>query len=176
MKERPILFSAPMVRAILEGRKTKTRRVVKPQPIERGGDSLSISYAAGKMNHMGPRDFMLEKLAQYGCPYGQPGESLWVREAFATVGNVDPQWLLYRASGYESECARHGFDNPPPESEIRWKPSIHMPRWASRITLEITGVRVERLHDISEASVRRYTKRADQKRRADLAMKKLQNS
>lgn len=135
MTDRPILFSAPMVRAILYERKTQTRRVVKPQPVDRGGGSLSISYAAGKMNHMGPANFMLEKLAQYGCPYGKTGDRLWVREAFFIDGGKGS--VRYRASGHVSPFG--------------WKPSIHMPRWASRITLEITGVRVERLQDISNA-------------------------
>lgn len=134
MTDRPILFSAPMVRAILDGRKTQTRRVVKPQPVDRGGGSLSISYAAGKMNHMGPAGFMLEKLAQYGCPYGKTGDLLWVRESFAK----DCDGYVYKAT-----C-------PWWDGLVKKKPSIHMPRSASRITLEITDVRVERLQDISD--------------------------
>lgn len=152
MTDRPILFSAPMVRAILDGSKTQTRRVVKPQPVDRGGGSLSISYAAGKMNHMGPAGFMLEKLAQYGCPYGKTGDRLWVREKFTivpvtayrmsegvqqTVSPSEPDYAAVYAAGWD-RCIP------------RWKPSIHMPRWASRIMLEITSVRVERLQDISD--------------------------
>lgn len=133
MKERPILFGGEMVRAILDGRKTQTRRVVKPAPC---GLRMGLPYGKGRY---------------ITCPYGQPGDRLWVRETHAFVGSIDPGWLLYRASGYESECQRHGFDRPyPAVSSIKWRPSIHMPRWASRITLEITGVRVERLQEISE--------------------------
>lgn len=142
MKERPILFSAPMVRAILDGSKTQTRRVVKPCKDRAFGAELAPCEIAGEIN---AGDYTHAK-------YGQPGDRLWAREAHAFVGTVDPGWLLYRASGYEAECARHGFDKPyPDESTIKWRPSIHMPRWASRITLEITGVRVERLQDISKS-------------------------
>jgi len=130
MKERPILFSGPMVRAILEGRKTQTRRVVKPQP---GCD---------------PRDD--EHLDMGRCPYGQPGDRLWVREAWHT----DERDLEYARAKHEDAMS----DSPiyyraDPENDnagCTWRPSIHMPRWASRITLEITRVRVERLQEISE--------------------------
>lgn len=117
MKERPILFSAPMVRAILEGRKTMTRRVVKPQPpaTRRGRPWCSIEDLIAS------------------CPYGIPGDRLWVRETFRTVGGGHP---IYRAD-----------DN---RIGVRWKPAIHMRRVYSRILLEITDVRVERLQDITE--------------------------
>ena len=117
MKERPILFSGPMVRAILDGRKTMTRRVVKPQ-------SLIIS------GHP-PRSIRQ-------CPYGAPGDRLWVRETFAHLTHNDTgegEGYIYRADGWDDD--------------VKWKPSIFMPRWASRITLEITDVRVERLQDIT---------------------------
>jgi hypothetical protein len=114
-KERPILFSTPMVRALLAGTKTQTRRIVKPQPVTSGD-----------------RDTFL-------CPYGQPGDLLWVRETHyvASAGYRDgrDRVIWYRATEPEAPCS--------------WTPSIHMPRWASRITLRITGVRVERLNDIS---------------------------
>ena len=116
MKERPILFSAPMVRAILAGTKTQTRRVVKPQP---GCD---------------PRDD--EHIDMGRCPYGQPGTTLWVRETWSP-DEYEGQRTFYRADD-EHFLPAGG-----------WKPSIHMPRFASRITLEITGLRVERLQDIS---------------------------
>ncbi len=119
--ERPILFSAPMVRAILEGTKTQTRRVVK-------------EAAHGKSR---------------ACPYGAVGDRLWVRATCAIVGSTDPGHVLYRASGYKEECQRLRLENCPPEDQVRWRPSIHMPRWASRISLEITGARVERLQEIS---------------------------
>lgn len=130
MTDRPILFSAPMVRALIEGRKTQSRRVLKPQP-QSGADKVDALFRF--------------------CP----GDHLWVRETHAFVGSVDPGWLLYRASGYEAECERHGFDFPyPPESQVRWRPSLYMPRSASRLTLAVTEVRVERLQAISEADAR----------------------
>jgi hypothetical protein len=123
-RERPILFSGPMVRAILDGRKTQTRRIIKPQPVcEREG-----SYFLPKP-----------------CPYGRPGDRLWVRETWAPVCTFDPSpetGALYRADPMYDGMEQ--FDWP-------WTPSIHMPRWASRITLEITGVRVERLNEISNS-------------------------
>lgn len=150
MAEKPILFSAPMIRALLSGTKTQTRRVLKPQPVQ-SGDRLSIEYSG--MRHGGPIDFMLDIMAKYGTRI-RAGDELWVRETFALVGTVDPGWLLYRASGYEDECRRHGFENPPPETEVKWKPSIFMPRWASRITLKVTAVKVEKLGAISVADAR----------------------
>lgn len=128
MKARPILMSAPMVRALLDGKKTQTRRTINPQP--------EFGFVVGA--RVSPR-----------CPYGRAGDLLWCRETFAEVGNVDPPWVLYRANGYNNECKRHRFDNPPPESQQKWRPAIFMPRQHSRITLRITEVRVERLQDIS---------------------------
>jgi hypothetical protein len=80
----------------------------------------------------------------------QVGDRLWVRETHAYVGTVDPGWLLYRAT-YDADCARHGFDQPcPPESDVRWTPSILMRRTASRLTLLVSDVRVQRLQAISD--------------------------
>lgn len=135
MKEKPILFSDPMVRAILDGTKMQTRRVAKPVK----HPDLGNLYEPGAL--------VLEREPQHvidrSCPYGQPGDRLWVREAFAHVlddkfGPV-PDSIVYRADEGNSDWP-HG-----------WRPSIHMPRLASRILLEITGVRVERLQEISEA-------------------------
>ncbi|WP_321847344.1 hypothetical protein [Pseudomonas paraveronii] len=135
IKERPILFSAPMVRAILEGRKTVTRRAVKFPFIDRAvGCELSG-------NEIG-----LEEIRN-NCPYGVPGQRLWVRETWARVGNDDPGYLTFGAT-YPS-CLPPGLENIPPASQIRWKPSIHMFRRDSRILMEITDVRVERLQDIT---------------------------
>lgn len=147
MKERPILFSSAMVRAILEGRKTMTRRVIKDV------DRARHLNAAGNS----------------GCPYGQPGDRLWVRETFFALGRWETrfnakkrrdEWhfvdmtdpsengYLYVADGISNTGAfiKRRSDFEP----MYWKrPAIFMPRWASRIDLEITGVRVERLQDIS---------------------------
>lgn len=126
-REKPILFSGEMVRAILEGRKTQTRRVVKPQP----GANNRIRITGG--NVMNIRD---QKISE-NCPYGQPGDRLWVRETWRPH---TPDATAYRADG---DGVMDGF-------RWRWRPSIHMPRWASRILLEVVAVRVERLQDISE--------------------------
>ena len=134
MKERPILFNGAMVRAILSGQKTQTRRVVKGMALEWLQPAMfTPEFVADPFNGM--------------CPYGQPGDRLWVRECFADpcyrTTDKDSETVLYRADG--KGIGEFGMD------EIRWKPSIHMPRWACRIVLEIVSVRVERLNDISEA-------------------------
>lgn len=141
MKERPILFSGAMVRAILDGRKTQTRRIVKPQPDIVHGDIVA--------RHT-PDDMRLGRLgAVMQCPYGQPGDRLWVRETWAQPAASDPGPTIYRAD-YPA-CVPAGFENIPPEEAITWKPSIHMPRAACRLVLEVTGVHVERLQFITEA-------------------------
>lgn len=154
MKERPILFSGPMVRAILDGTKTQTRRVVKPQPFW----SHYLQPMWGKSPGRNPVEFGEKWLwREVGpdypdgesddrrCKFGVPGDRLWVKETFAprdeqAMNEKDKEHIFYRAD-YETKY----------ESDGLWKPSIYMPRWASRITLEITGIRVERLQDISEA-------------------------
>lgn len=156
-KERPILFSAPMVRAIRDGLKTQTRRVVKFKPLEPGLNLNASSLSAGHYCTDAPqhgwviysrdgRGVWHQRTKRVRCPYGQPGDRLWVREAWAM--NEPPSGAVYRADGE----AHHGWP-------ARWKPSIHMPRWASRTTLEITGVRVERVQDISlaDAEAEGYT-------------------
>lgn len=145
MKERPFLFSGPMVRALLAGSKTQTRRVIKDQSI---GERFSHMTEDGRAHlewlgtpccGTGVWD-VPEYSAQVACPYGQPGDRLWVRETFGHFErneNFAPGCdVFYRADG-ESLALEP------------WRPSIHMPRWASRITLDVTGVRVERLQDIS---------------------------
>jgi hypothetical protein len=170
MKERPILFSAPMVRALLTGTKTQTRRVVKPAPVEdprwAGG-----FYLEGRKS--GPRAMSVHAPhIALACPYGAPGDRLWVRETFRFPESLDglsPAEVGEKAirAGYptpwcptqfEADGTRRtahewrGFVTPPqPNEPGRLRASMHMPRWASRITLEITGVRVERLNDISDA-------------------------
>lgn len=158
MKERPILFSGPMVRAILDGRKTMTRRIVKPQPLS-GYAFADYKTDLGYPASLGrlwagwwPSDRRDGSPIYYKCPYGQPGDRLWVRETWAEVGTLDPGFLVYRAT--YPECLPAGLENVPDASAVRWRPSIHMFRWASRSILEITAVRVERLHDISEEDAR----------------------
>jgi hypothetical protein len=153
VKERPILMSAPMVRAILEGRKTQTRRVVKPQPQPNSGAGLHP--VRPYRNPAGEWSWVLASTGHgsggnlFTCPFGQPGDRLWVRECWAKKAGFLPENdLFYRADG--DVLGRQGSFNWI-EREPRWRPPIHMPRWASRITLEVTGVRVERLQDISEA-------------------------
>lgn len=138
-RERPIIFSGPMVRAILADRKSQTRRVVKPQPI----DFYVASYEPMTLIDAVPGELMARRIM---FPYGIPGDRLWVRETWTHTG--EGVWsprdaaaagggrVLYRATD-EAPC------------KGCWFPSIHMPRWASRITLEIVAVRVERVQEIS---------------------------
>lgn len=148
MKDRPILFSAPMVRAILAGTKTQTRRVVKPQPSGFvGGPGVTLTN--GLPDPLLPLD---ETVEPYGreirCPYGQPGDRLWVRETWAygihalSSRNAEREGPWVYSADAAAEQGRLGDC---------WRPSIHMRREASRITLEVTVVRVERLQEISEA-------------------------
>lgn len=133
VRERPILFSAPMVRAILDGSKTQTRRIVKPRNDLAFGVPLAAHELAGEVNG---GDFM-------NSPFGQPGDRLWVRETFCMDDNGHEEWPIYKADGIALPVRPKGC------GVSRWRPSIHMPRWASRLTLEITGVRIERLNSIS---------------------------
>lgn len=166
MKERPILFKGEMVRAILDGRKTQTRRIVKPLWL---GDYLDELDAGSGIWCERNNRFPEEIARQNVCRYGVPGDRLWVRETFCQKvddagyfvwtpdGDLDPSCFHYAADGYEVLKADGdgGFEERRDGSMASpWKPSIHMPRWASRITLEITGVRVERLQDISEEDAR----------------------
>lgn len=144
---KPILFSTPMVQAVLNNSKTQTRRVIKPQPTGNDLDILTRSYG-GTVNiynlHCGltAGDMGYEQTT-IKCPYGQPGTKLWVRETWyqITNRNLDPGQVIYKADGWEQKDDDWNF---------KWRPSIHMPRWASRITLEIVNVSVERVQDISE--------------------------
>lgn len=143
MKERPILFSAPMVLAILAGTKTQTRRIVKPQGStmdhpEILPDGKTPGWRTNVRHAHGPSTICTS-------PYGVPGDRLWVRE---TVHRVPPIYgekdsAVYAADGAYATLDRWGW-------KAQYLPSIHMPRGLSRITLEVTGVRVERLQDISE--------------------------
>ncbi|HIE1504200.1 TPA: hypothetical protein ACXJSP_000187 [Pseudomonas aeruginosa] len=141
MKERPILFTGPMVRAILEGRKTVTRRVVSPQPDFLG--SMVDPNTPFKTLDAGLH-------ARITCPYGEPGDRLWVRETWGlqvrSYGGGAGEFIVYRATNPDAIYCRSSEGR---EYPVKWKPSIHMRRHSSRILLEITAVRVERLQDIS---------------------------
>jgi hypothetical protein len=162
-KERPILFSAPMVRALLAGSKTQTRRAMKTQP---AGNTMCVTpwMIAGEQEEddAGRALFLAVDSEgdsyQYACPYGKVGDLLWVRESY-TLGTIpvalkgadylkrgdetgDVDWCL--AAWYEGDPHPGGWFAP-----LGKKPSIHMPRWASRLTLRITDVRVEQLQSIS---------------------------
>lgn len=151
MKERPILMSGPMVRAIFAGTKTQTRRAVKPQPSilgDNGGPLLRIIPSLlPNRGDLFDAQYHLDNPRAIACPYGVPGDRLWVRETFSPVDAHLPmeQRRAVYAADYTAEDA--------PFIAWKWTPSIHMPRWASRLTLEITAVRVERLRDISEADI-----------------------
>ena len=172
MKEHPILFSAPMVRAILDGRKTQTRRVIKPQPSERffveGVARLTIGMnpAEDGRNWYDADGVNPGRLVR---PPWRVGDKLWVRETWCHKAD-DNGMIVYNAEGdWDASCvwyAADGIDvrmvdgdgwgvtNKDGTERRPWRPSIHMPRWASRITLEVTRVWAERLQDISEADAR----------------------
>jgi len=171
MKERPILFSAPMVRAILNGKKTQTRRVVKPQPtlehVLRGWVKSSRPKGhEGKTIFAKHDGTFFQDHLYVRCPYGDIGDRLWVRETWQGPlledSETNPAIDWYGPSHIEkykspAHCVYRADEVPTPEYvDIEdnlchgWKPSIHTPRWASRILLEITNVRLERLQDISE--------------------------
>ncbi len=179
MKERPVIFNSEMVRTILDGRKTQTRRVMAVQPesnqfgLLRITDSTKRSdigkYHWAESNATGTH----QRSALFSCPFGQVGDRLWVRETWSDVNLEGIPAAAYRADGDvyspmddESFLDEYGAFNYEDHRVTKyhfaawysdliegiegvWRPSIHMPRWASRITLEITGVRVERLNDIS---------------------------
>lgn len=127
MKLKPINMTGPEVRAILSGRKTQFRRVMKPQPVESPNNP---DYLASL------------------CPIGQPDDRLWVRETWCEW--KESEEARYKADFFQRYDAYERDTAAGIERVEGWSPSIHMPRWASRITLEIAGVRVERLKDISE--------------------------
>lgn len=147
---KPILFNDEMVRAILDGRKTQTRRVVTPQP-ERLFDGTWRHPACGNKPQ---RDAYLGETIKWKFPFGRFGDRLWVRESWGVVeSRFAPRGctIRYRADDATGEVAgESGLKYAGKDMSFRWRPSIHMPRWASRITLEITDVRVQRLQDISE--------------------------
>ena len=144
-----MIFNGEMVRAILDGRKTQTRRIMKNQPAGDYPDTpaliRSVDGGFQWYGHYGESSI-------FNCPFGAVGDRIWVRETWADAGASAPDLKLYRAN-YPAHVPSH-YENVPPASDIRWTPSIHMPSWARRITLEITRVRVERLNDISECDAK----------------------
>lgn len=152
MKQRPILFQGAMVRALLAGTKTQTRRIVKPQPIP---DARFVGgwKVVGKG---GEESATCSPLIADKSPYGQPGDQLWVREAWRTSKVADELKPSLLVGGGYSPIWYEAQDELPfhPSEFGKLRPSMFMPRWAGRITLEITSVRVERLQDISEADAR----------------------
>lgn len=159
-KERPILFSAPMVRAILDGRKTMTRRPVKePRP-----DATRVFSQVAALTSIDAEpgtefwrwDYPAGISRGFRCPYGQAGDRLWVRETWG-IRDVRNAWCRDSIKGLSAEdvLAEAGVEYAASldEEGAHWRPSIHMPRWAARITLEVTDVRVERLQAITEKSV-----------------------
>lgn len=167
MKERPILFSSEMVRAILEGRKTQTRRVVKKIPCQCSEwmpHEISKTTPEGyqEAGHSGLWSCQCCTDTPRECPYGKPGDRLWVRETWLPdppQTDIEFDYCLY------SDGENHNFDALPKkyknpkhiiykaswdDTPLRWIPSIFMPRWASRITLEIVNIRVEKVQEIGE--------------------------
>jgi hypothetical protein len=166
MKSIPILFKAEMVKAILEGRKTQTRRVAKQfndditdLVCEDGGGNW-IGWS-GYLDHRELPDFTKKEYPNgegYPCPYGKVGDHLWVKETFQFV--TDPfsitENVMYKADGETKRLPAGTFKDGQQvynreSKNIKWRPSLFMPRYASRITLEIVSVRCERLNEISEA-------------------------
>lgn len=166
MKESPILFSAPMIRAIQDDRKTQTRRLIRglPDGAEPATlDEWRAAKADPRMADPSPRLTLFKRHVDpseadgrgvlpsgvFGvpCPFGGPGDRLWVRETWYDDfqnGEQNPAGIYYRADGEPHEQGFEDLDG------FAWRPSIFMPRWASRITLAVTAVRVERLQNISE--------------------------
>ena len=157
-----MIFNGEMVRAILDGKKTQTRRIMKVQPSDgfhptHNGYDLDLNahwYTPGVIDKNGylqpaKKDAfgVADENEGYTCPFGAVGDRIWVRETWGEAGAGAPDLKLYRAD-YPEHVPTH-YENVPLADEIRWTPSIHMPRWASRVTLEITGVRVERLQAIT---------------------------
>lgn len=152
IKERGIIFKSEMVRAILDGRKTQTRRVIKNCTV--GRDEISPFIKIGNFSGHYPDD--LPEVIKNCCPFGKVGDRLWVRETFRVHSRAtDVATLAYKASEQQSwtqQVARVPIELCTKQiSPEAWTPSIHMPRWASRITLEITDIRLERLQEISQS-------------------------
>lgn len=177
-KEGPILFGGEMVKAILRGNKTKTRRVVKPQPLTIHKYGVFHGDEKHFMAHCQYEDSPTDRWLR--CPYGKPGDTLWVRESWRVVAwSEDGICVDYRADNYcrkewlkvpdeemferlwvnsTDDAVKAGLEPDesgmyrwqPGQAPTRWRPAIFLPRWASRINLRITDIRVERLQEITE--------------------------
>uniref|UniRef100_A0A6M3IM23 Morphogenetic protein n=1 Tax=viral metagenome TaxID=1070528 RepID=A0A6M3IM23_9ZZZZ len=166
-KEKPIIFSGPMVRAVLEGRKTQTRRIIKPQPDLCGDGSIYYpDRSASRWKHYVSEGHFIRGVAVDFSPYGQPGTKLWVRETWQLFFDDEISPDRFRGPrgtmGIPAQPERLSFafyradgDLINPEfGKAHWMSPLYMPRKYSRITLEITNVRVERVQDISEEDAR----------------------
>ena len=157
MKEHPILFNTEMVRAILDGRKTQTRRLVKPQPPDKTPNgTLYDSFQKTTLPVTEGYDltaYIDNPLYIGKCPFGQIGDQIWVRETWNDYANDIPLgYILYKADmpmHWNAKDTEHGEDIDLKAEDFKWKPSIHMPREASRINLEITDIRVEIVRSIT---------------------------
>ncbi|EOZ9987756.1 TPA: hypothetical protein MDT59_002293 [Klebsiella pneumoniae] len=173
MTERGMIFNGEMVRAILDGRKTQTRREVK---LNLDISCLATTYdwatSLAANHYQGLTEEQIQQKAEslrgvihpvildngqmvsIICPHGKPRDRIWVRETFCPVDDTQyggEKWVDYRATPKFEASHPAGWDSAPNDAEaLKWRPSIHMPRWASRILLEITDVRVERLNAINE--------------------------
>lgn len=150
MRERPILYSTPMIQAILSGSKTQTRRVLKAKTLR----DLELGHQLGECFALeDPRSNDCGYIQSF-CPYGQIGDQLWVRESWYHKGEIFRSYPDAEDDFYFSPQKKAAYvadGKPPKDWTVRKRPSIHMPRWASRIQLEITNIRFELLNDISEA-------------------------
>lgn len=153
MNEKPITFNTEMVQAILEGNKTQTRRAIKCQMKKPASGHYLDAYNKSEEWFWWSEDHRQNLEQKITCPFGKVGDRLWVRETFKVVPRTayaqseGVQQVIKPNDNHDAAIFKAGWDRSKPG---RWKPARHMPRWASRITLEITDIRVERLQDISE--------------------------
>lgn len=154
VKERPILFNREMVRSVLSGIKTQTRRLINPQPISPGQGAYFDAYNGGPQWNWWAQDNKQYLSQIIRCPFGKPNDRLWVRETWM---HIDDEGDKFDGLGtqiyYRAEQSKNSLEYARTQS-LAWHPSIHMPRWASRILLEVTGVHVERVQDITEENAK----------------------
>ncbi|EPX4144439.1 hypothetical protein ACW0FS_004117 [Vibrio vulnificus] len=148
MKTIPMIFNDDMVKAIVSGRKTVTRRPAKGVTYSERMGFIFNGYAHGiGSDHRQTMNNIIKRPVKAGCPVNT-GDLIYVRETWANAGANAPELTLYRAN-YPEHVPAH-YENVPCLSDIKWTPSIHMPRWASRLTLKVTDVRIERVQEITE--------------------------